>query len=762
VTLTVGHCTEHSPYWVHQRDWKPLAIKVLPGETTEWIEVGHLLDTLNDGQWAIKTQSAGKPLFHLEVGVRGGGGKIESIRRFESQTGDVSLIYDGDTRYSRRIRTPDEVLSELVAYLKKQPVQGTPPQRTLVFGYTFTHNGNPTYDALVDEFTRLIGATALTVGSRNEIPAEGSLVRGYIDVRGVATNKLEEYCQKLKTEGKAERVAVVSLGDEIGLARPPANAHADFRAWLKTQPVNPAEVDPASGGDMNKISFSLTQETKKTSPGLYYYSALYAHRHGIRQLKERTDILRRHLPNAGIGANFSPHHGHVYLGETHHWISLFREDGMTMPWGEDYIWGVPVGTQQMNSIMVDMFRAGIKGKPERKIHYYVMPHWPGNTPVSWRRQFYSTLAHGAKVLNLFEFRPVQAAYTENHVSLPAMYQEVRQGLHELGGFEDIVQDGQVRPGVAALWFSEAGDVWDDSRSPFDVGKRTLYIAIRQLQLPLDCVIEGDDLKSYKILYLTDAHVSRPASRAIAEWVSGGGQLVATAGAGMFDEFNQPNKVLRALLGVEPQALEEGKGETIRFAKQDLPFARVLDQVAMDSADSAAIDVFGVRGKYTLAGAMATGRFISDKSPGVMEHRSGAGKAVCLAFLPGLSYFKPALPLRPVDRGTTDDSMAHFIPTEFDGLTAALLADLSREVVRPVVCSERLVENTVIEARQGAVIPLINWSKGPVKGLTVTMSMAVPAGKVALASGRPVRVTRSEGKTVFTLDLDVADAIVLRP
>ena len=101
--------------------------------------------------------------------------------------------------------------------------------------------------------------------------------------------------------------------------------------------------------------------------------------------------------------------------------------------------------------MLDMFRCGIKGKLEAKIHYYVMPHTPGNTPKSWRRQFYGDLAHGAKVLNLFEYRPVQAAYTENHCSDPAMYQAIRQNLYELGQFEDIIQDGQVRPGLAAIW-----------------------------------------------------------------------------------------------------------------------------------------------------------------------------------------------------------------------------------------------------------------------------------------------------------------------
>ena len=51
-----------------------------------------------------------------------------------------------------------------------------------------------------------------------------------------------------------------------------------------------------------------------------------------------------------IGANFSPHHGgsaHTYLGEVFQWVSCFREDGMTLPWAEDYIFQIPVGSQQM-------------------------------------------------------------------------------------------------------------------------------------------------------------------------------------------------------------------------------------------------------------------------------------------------------------------------------------------------------------------------------------------------------------------------------
>ena len=111
-------------------------------------------------------------------------------------------------------------------------------------------------------------------------------------------------------------------------------------------------VDPAAA-NWDQVKLSADKATAAAKPKLYYYSQIYRYRYGIGQLKGQTDVLRKHLPNAGIGANFSPHHKTLYLGDTSQWISTFREDGLTMPWGEDYIWQVPVGTQQMNFLSRD-------------------------------------------------------------------------------------------------------------------------------------------------------------------------------------------------------------------------------------------------------------------------------------------------------------------------------------------------------------------------------------------------------------------------
>ena len=98
------------------------------------------------------------------------------------------------------------MLYELVDYLRKKPVQGVAPKRTLVYGYTFpTKASDARYTAALDEFIRLMGATALGRNAVEDL-ADGGLVRGYLDVRGVPTAKLEDYCRKLQKDGRAARM----------------------------------------------------------------------------------------------------------------------------------------------------------------------------------------------------------------------------------------------------------------------------------------------------------------------------------------------------------------------------------------------------------------------------------------------------------------------------------------------------------------------------------------------------------------------------
>ena len=746
-----GTCQQHSPYWVHLRNWKPLGpLHVPPGKRSSWVEVGSRLDSLNDGQWGVTISPPSA--CRIEFGVRTPTGRIETIARFDGTFGNLPLAFHSDTRYCRRLRHRRDVLFDLLAHLEKQP-RFPPPRRTPVYAHTFEKGLDPDYDQAVDTFIRLY---------RLRRPNASGF---YLDVRSIPTDKLEAFCRKLG--GQAERIEVVSLGDEISLPRPHGDVHAQFRRWLKEHGVAPSELSPDFGSDYGKVVFDPDPERRETAPGIYYWSHRFLYDYGIRQIKKRTDILRRCLPNAHIGANYSPHFpaDHAYLGEVFKWVTCFRKDGMTLPWSEDYVWQTPVGTLQMNNINLDLLRCGIRGKKGRKIMYYVMPHWPGNTPRSWRRLFFGAIGHGMTMVNLFEFRPVQVAYTENHVTHSGMYAEVLRSLQELARFEDIVQDGHVADGIAGLWFSETGDIWHDTRGSFSAAKRALYIAIRHRQIPLDVVVEPDALDGtldrYKVLYLTDAHVSRKASQRIAEWVRRGGRLFATAGAGMYDERHAPNTVLRQLLGVEPGVLDEPPGKQVRWIKQDLPFVEPIDQIVWShNGRDFTIPVLGVRARIARAHGRVVGKF-TDGSPAIVLNTFGRGQTVYCAFLPGLSYFRPAVPKTPVQRGSRDGAGNHFFPTAFDPGAAQLVGIAAESLSLPYHVSHPLVEATMIRPPHGVAIPLVNWTNRPLTGITLTVNVPLPSGQAALASGRTVDVRQGESGTRFTFDLDVADVLILR-
>ena len=55
----------------------------------------------------------------------------------------------------------------------------------------------------------------------------------------------------------------------------------------------------------------------------------------------------------------------------------------------------------------------------------------------------------------------------------------------------------------------------------------------------------------------------------------------------------------------------------------------------------------------------------------------------------------------------------------------------------------------------------NWTPRAIKGLVVTVNVDVPTNKIETASGTPVEVTVEANRVILTLDLDIADALILR-
>ena len=113
-----GNWQQHSPYWVHLRNWPKISATIAPQKNSGWIEVGRSMDTLNDGQWNF----TGNGKYRAEFAVKEAGGTMNAIAAFDGE-GDLLLAADADTRYSRRLRTQEQVLFDLMAKVKKDPLR---------------------------------------------------------------------------------------------------------------------------------------------------------------------------------------------------------------------------------------------------------------------------------------------------------------------------------------------------------------------------------------------------------------------------------------------------------------------------------------------------------------------------------------------------------------------------------------------------------------------------------------------------------------
>ena len=467
---------------------------------------------------------------------------------------------------------------------------------------------------------------------------------------------------------------------------------------------------------------------------------------------------------------------------------------------------------------------------------YVMAHSPGNNPIMWRRQLFSDIAHGVKIFDLFAFESSISGYTCDYVDADfGSYEMVRQSLNELGMFDDIVWDGvaQAAGAKVAIMYSDSADAWMSPEiTTQGSAKRTLYLMLKHMGLPTDIVTEDDctagHLNHYGALYVVDAQISEAAVTAIGAWATAGGQVFMGAGAGMLNEYNLTNAAMATLLpvtqtGIWTGTADTGRNATIFYAKQDLPYAEKLDEVtvlATPESPAYGLDVFGDKSIFTFNPkptdkAHVLGVF-SDVSPAVVNISLGAngGGITYAGFHLGLSYFHPAMPIRPVDRTPSIKALTNFVPNNFN-TNAKLLAEMALQSpatadARPVLCDNPLVEVGFVTRTgsdgswNGTALPLIDWSStegnssgngytrinvtlNPLAGVAnhpaaimyKTVSLA-SCGAAAPSTCRgvippscdvaPCNVSRpgylrlnvsKENNMSFSIDLNIADALILR-
>ena len=798
---------QHSPYNVHLRDWQSIQVlgsgyidatvaydhagprvdavnasriaarlpadhvpsddqKLQPGQTSGWVPIGHLLDALHNSNWSLS--SAG-PL-DVEFAIPDGRGGLKSVKKL-TVNGNTPFEMPGviapnptlrarmaDMHGEPVIRTVPEALSWLTEQVRRFPKRGRVPDRFYIYnigGFGGTSNyaeGRALMQALGDN----------TMLFRNQ---KRTLVTHWRDLEPADID-----ARVAKHEGGWDDLYVVSYGDEIHL--PPIEPTAEeFEAYF---------TERHTGEWAGPVVYTTDRNSS-----LYYYSKLCAKEKGGRTYAKATAYYAQH--GVYTGANYSPHSN--YLVSELDYIRTFKIGAMSMPWSEDYIWQIPEFSVQAMGYLTSGFRAGAKYH-DSPIHMYVMPHSPGNTARSFRLSFYTAVAHGAPMINYFCASPLASGTTENYIATEDldMWHAVYDCTHDAGTFEDYVMEGKVRQAKVGLLLSDVDDIMtgatNSSFAMHNNERKAIYYALRHAQVPVDFLSEDDVIEGladdYDIIYATQQWMHSNTVKALRGWVEAGGTLIAHVGGGFLNEFNQPNPEANALYGVtdqqitrDPDLMKYLLQENKPFlSKQDLPVYEPFDRVTMRwqyerIVGSGKTDDIGVIvWKQTLK--PRDGKVIatySDGSAAAVRKQHGRGTATLVGFLPGQAYLKSGLPLRPVDRGSSDDAFTHFLPTEMDERLREVVVDqwLGNDVDRPVTCSNRYVEATLIETtapKRRLAVPLMNFTGERIDELTVTIPGVRNAKRVRTIEHGDITPRYTDKGMQVRLPINLTDMILI--
>ena len=760
-----------------------------PGQSSGWVPMGQVLDSLHNSKWApraIYKESSQKEIaLRLQFAIPDGRGGLKTIKDITvkgnpprsggapyspvvfEMPGNIApnteLAGELKERYwLPEIRTQKEAVDWLLSEVRKFPKVGSTPKRFLI--YKILGFGGQSFD---DPATKQL---ALALGDNTWANAAGKkrdLVAHWRDPNPISIKKREE-----SREGGFKDLLVVSYGDEIHLPSDPVTDE-EFAAWLKQRGVKHAGA----------VKFTRTR-----GQPLYYYSQICSKEKGGRRFAVGTAYYKS--KGVRTGANYSPHSN--YLVSELDYIRTFKLRAMSLPWSEDYVWQIPEFSIQAMGYLTSGLRAGAK-YDNLPIHMYVMPHSPGNTPRDFRLSFYTAIAHGAKHINYFCASPLATGVTENYIATDdlAMWRQVHDCTHETGVFEDYVVDGKVRQAKVGLLLSSVDDIMTGATNSTLVmhnnERKALYYALRHAEIPVDFLSEDDVIegraKDYQLIYVTQQWLHSKAIDSLKKWVESGGTLVAMAGGGFKDEFNRPNPKAGELYGIKSEQLTTDPQLVSKYllvenrpflTKQDLPLYEPIDYVTWtsDAVDDESPFISRVRDvpvivfKQNLSPSDGTVMgWYKNGQPAVVAKPHGKGRAYLFGFLPGQAYLKSGLPIAPPDRGSTDDSNAHFLPTTMDvNLRARITNDfLPVANLRPVECDSPLVETTCIDTikpKKRLAVPMMNFSGKKIHMLTVKINGIKKASSVRSVKQGTLKATVADEQLTVALPLDIADMLLI--
>jgi hypothetical protein len=729
------------------------------GQWSEWFNIGSFCRLVHDEGLTLNLAGAAGE-FGVQL-ARDPAGK-DRIADLKLHSGEaVVLPIDVTWNRQAQVKTSRQHAEEIIAQSKKwrKANGGRKPREVLFYG---------AFAGQEDWVSRLkdaLGYNTLLPDSFEHVRRDG------LHAHAGSAAAIRALADKLADK---ERLRVLSFGDEISLGSinfKDPTLQEKFRAWLKARGLGRADlgVEPAEA-----------VLTRDGSPRLVWYSNLFNEEERFAAFRDLTQLARERIgPHVLTGANYSPHHLALYYGPVYQWVDIFKHQGMSLIWAEDYIFSVPE-VPQIISWQFAQMRCGAKYH-QTPIHFYVMPHAPGQEPGFLRRNLLLSVGYGAHHIDNF-WIALAERYTENYVSWN--YRDTFRVLHEAifdtAEAEKLQAGGTLRPARVAVVtgkatdFNESRTLIDKARDPFARQCRNaptslnqiicrkeqqmLYLALVQAGHMVDTITEDDivagALKAYEVVYFAGEWIDERVVPRLEEWVKSGGVLYASGGIGHLNQFGEPEPAMRRLLGLKDSRLD--KHLVILRTLLELPLLEPCDSISLGGDQVPAI---GLRQVLVPETARVLGTF-ADGSAAVTVHELGRGKAFAVGTLAGAAWMKTALRPIPFARGGRHTV---YNPTDFDP-SATRLVRLGLDARAPepaAVCSQPGVEAIVLDHKDGTLVTLVNWTNGPLKDLKVSVRLArQPATARSVSGQKDLHLEYANGRATFQLDLAEADYVLL--
>ncbi len=567
-----------------------------------------------------------------------------------------------------------------------------------------------------------------------------------------------------------------------------------FREWLRNRlGLTPAQLLVTDWPEVRTV----TREERETYPALYYTSQRFR----TRALGDFMALQRKALTEA-CGGNF-PVNVNFSDGATYHanfytqgvdYFELLDDDGQNAIWGED--WANGSSSYQCGAYNVDLMRAAARDRGQT-IGHYLIAH-AGRKPLDVKLKAAGNVARGAKMLKSFSY----GVYWGSHEGGPAWRSSVWQNkpemwiphaeiLREIGGVEDLLLPAMPPPAEVAILYASSSDIWQSGENyAYGFDRMHAWMVLAHAQIPVDFLSEAQvaegALSDYRVCYLAGPNLTRAAAEAVARWTTDGGRLIVTADAGARDEFDRPMDIISDLLPAQREPLE-----TFQSHRSSGRFLANLNSAGTVAVGATQFDLLSVwQPQVPHEDATVFGRR-EDGSPAWVRGAAGRGRVDSLGFLPALDYIRQALLARRAltervkeekeaaidgpdaineERATADIAPEDRLRLQRSANPWAYPADQRETLLTPfrdagidppLVCDTPLVDAVCMEAPEGLVIPLANYTLLPLERVELGLRVARPVKRLESVHQGELAHQLKNGRLVFALPLDSTDYVTVR-